>query len=84
MVSTPAAEPGPPALQLTGSFWDASGWVSLAAAQSDVDVIAAQLEKAYPDTNAHKTLLLTSLLGAFTEPYRSGFDLLCVGTAAIC
>lgn len=57
--------------------------VSLAAAQSEVDVIAAQLEKAYPDTNAHKALLLTPLLGAFTESYRSGFGLLCGGTVAI-
>jgi putative ABC transport system permease protein len=57
--------------------------VSLAAAQSDVDVIAAQLERAYPDTNARKALLLTPLLSGFAEQYRSGFGLLCGGTAAI-
>ncbi len=47
--------------------------VPLAQAQSDVDVIAAQLEKAYPDTNKDKGLLLTRLQGAFTEQYRAGF-----------
>ncbi|MFA5263775.1 MAG: ABC transporter permease [Opitutaceae bacterium] len=57
--------------------------VSLAAAQSEVDIIAARLEKAYPDTNARKGLLLTPLLSGFTEQYRSGFGLLCGGTAAI-
>ena len=38
--------------------------VTLAEAQSEVDVIAAQLEKAYPDTNAKKALLLTPLQSA--------------------
>jgi predicted permease len=57
--------------------------VSLAEAQSDVDVIAAQLEKAYPETNAHKGLLLTPLQGAFTEQYRTSFGVLCAGAAAI-
>jgi hypothetical protein len=45
--------------------------VTLAEAQSDVDVIASQLEQTYPDTNTNKALLLTPLQGAFTEQYRS-------------
>jgi putative ABC transport system permease protein len=59
------------------------GDTSLAQAQSEVDVIAAQLEKAYPDTNANKALLLTPLQSAFAESYRSSFVLLCGGSAAI-
>jgi putative ABC transport system permease protein len=57
--------------------------VSLAEAQSEVEVIAAQLEKAYPDTNTNKALLLTPLQSAFTEQYRSSFGLLCGGVIAI-
>jgi predicted permease len=57
--------------------------VTLAEAQSEVDVIAAQLGKAYPDTNATKALLLTPLQGAFSEQYRSSFGLLFGGAAAI-
>ncbi len=57
--------------------------VTLAEAQSEVDVIAAQMEKAYPDTNAKKALLLTPLQSAFTEQYRSSLGLLCGGAAAI-
>ena len=57
--------------------------VPLAEAQSEVDVIAAQLEKAYPDTNAKKALLLTPLQSAFSEQYRSSLTLLCSGAAAI-
>ena len=57
--------------------------VTLAQAQSDVDVIAAQLEKAYPDTNAKKALLLTPLQSAFTEQYHSSLAVLCAGAAAI-
>jgi putative ABC transport system permease protein len=57
--------------------------VTLAEAQSEVDVIAAQLEKAYPDTNAKKALLLTSLQSAFTEQYHASLSLLCGGAAAI-
>ncbi len=57
--------------------------VTLSEAQSDVDVIAAQLEKAYPDTNAHKGLLLTRLQGAFTEQYRTSFSLLGMGAGAV-
>jgi putative ABC transport system permease protein len=57
--------------------------VSLAEAQSEVDVIAARLEKAYPDTNTNEALLLTPLQGAFSERYRSSFALLCSGAAAM-
>lgn len=57
--------------------------VSLVDAQSDVDMIAARLEQAYPDTNRRKGLLLTPLQGAFTEHYRLGFLLLCGGAASI-
>jgi putative ABC transport system permease protein len=57
--------------------------VTLAKAQSDVDVIAAQLERAYPDTNANKALLLTPLQGSFTEQYRSSFAMLGAGAGAI-
>ena len=57
--------------------------VTLPEAQSEVDVIAAQLEKAYPDTNAKKTLLLTPLQSTFTEKYQSSLSLLCAGAAAI-
>jgi len=57
--------------------------VPFAEAQSDVDVIAAQLERAYPDTNAHKGLLLTPLQGAFTEQYHAGFGMLAGGAGAI-
>ncbi len=57
--------------------------VSLDQAQSDIDVIAAQLENAYPETNKNKGLLLTRLQGAFTEQYRSGFSLLGGGAAVI-
>ena len=57
--------------------------VALAKAQSDVDLISARLERAYPDTNANKSLLLTPLQGAVTEEYRSSFVMLCAGSAAI-
>lgn len=55
----------------------------LAQAQSDVDVIAAQLEKEYPDTNKDKGLLLTRLQGAFTEQYRVAFSMLGCGAGVI-
>jgi len=57
--------------------------VTLQEAQSDVDVIAAQLGRAYPDTDKDKALLLTPLQGAFTEQYRSSFGLLGGGALAI-
>jgi putative ABC transport system permease protein len=56
---------------------------SLAEAQSDVDVIAARLEKTYPDTNTNKALLLTPLQGAFADHHRTSFMLLCAGAAAV-
>jgi hypothetical protein len=46
-----------------------------------VDVIAARLERAYPDTNAEEGLL--PLQTAFAERYRTSFGLLGGGTAAI-
>ena len=57
--------------------------VTLERAQTEVDVIAARLEKAYPDTNTNKGLLLTPLQSAFTEQYRPSLSLLCAGAAAI-
>jgi putative ABC transport system permease protein len=57
--------------------------VSVAEAQSEVDVIAARLEKSYPDTNATKALLLTPLQQAVSEPYRPRLTLLAAGAAAI-
>lgn len=57
--------------------------VTLPEAQSEVDVIAAQLEKAYPDTNAKRALLLTPLQSAFSENYHSSLVLLCGGAATI-
>ena len=57
--------------------------MTLAEARSEVDVIAAQLEKAYPDTNAKKGLLLTPLQSSFTEQYHSSLALLCAGAGAI-
>jgi putative ABC transport system permease protein len=57
--------------------------VSLAQAQSDVDVISARLEKAYPEIGTNRSLLLTPLQGAFTEQYQSGIRLLCGGAAAV-
>jgi putative ABC transport system permease protein len=57
--------------------------VTLSEAQSEVDVIAAQLEKTYPDTNTKKALLLTPLQSAVSEQYRSSLGLLCGGAIAI-
>lgn len=57
--------------------------VSLAQAQSEIDVIAARLEQAYPETNTSKALLLTPLQGGFTERYRAGFVILSAGAAAV-
>ena len=57
--------------------------VSLAEAQSDIDVITARLQVAYPDTNATKALLLAPLQVAITEQYQSGFAMLCAGAAAV-
>jgi len=57
--------------------------VSRAQAQSEVDVIAAQLEREYPDTNKDKALLLTCLQGAFTEQYRVAFGMLGCGAGVV-
>lgn len=46
--------------------------VSLEEAQAEVDVISAQLEAEYPDSNTGKALLLTGLREALVENYRSG------------
>jgi len=42
---------------------------SLAAARSEIDVISAQLEEAYPDSNRNKALQLDSLHSAMVEGY---------------
>lgn len=57
--------------------------VSLAEAQRDVDVIAAQLARAYPETNSTKGLLLTPLQRAYSESHSQRCTLLGVGAAAI-
>jgi len=44
--------------------------VSLEAAQSEIDVISAQLEEAYPDSNRRKALRLDNLHTAMVEGYR--------------
>ena len=57
--------------------------VSLAQAQGDVDVIAAQLEQAYPDTDTGRGLRLTPLQGALAEAHSTDLDRLGGGAAAI-
>lgn len=57
--------------------------IPLPEAQGEVDVIAARLAQAYPDTNSARGLLLTPLQGAVTEKYRGSFGLLCSGAAAV-
>jgi len=49
---------------------------SLEEAQAEVDVISAQLEAEYPESNTGKALLLTDLREALVENYRSGLLLL--------
>ena len=44
--------------------------VTLAQAQTEMDLISARLEKAYPETNRDKGLLLTDLQEALVEDYR--------------
>jgi len=44
--------------------------VSLDAARSEIDVISAQLEEAYPDSNRRKALQLDHLDAAMVEGYR--------------
>jgi len=50
--------------------------VSLDEARSEVDVISAQLEEAYPDSNRNKALQLDSLHEAMVEGYRQSLLLL--------
>ncbi|UCC83793.1 MAG: ABC transporter permease [Gemmatimonadota bacterium] len=50
--------------------------VSIEGAQAEVDVISAQLEAQYPDSNTGKGLLLTDLREAVVESYRSSLLLL--------
>jgi putative ABC transport system permease protein len=57
--------------------------VSLAQAQSDIDLIAAQLAQAYPDTNAKRGLLLTPLQGALAESHAVDLKRLAAGALAI-
>ena len=56
--------------------------VTIEGAQADVDVISAQLEAQYPDSNTGKTLLLTDLREAVVENYRSSL-LLLMGAVAL-
>ncbi len=50
--------------------------VSIERAQAEVDVISAQLEAQYPDSNTGKALLLTDMREAVVESYRSSLLLL--------
>jgi predicted permease len=56
--------------------------VNIEQAQAEVDVISAQLEAQYPDSNTGKALLLTDLREAVVESYRSGL-LLLMGAVAL-
>jgi putative ABC transport system permease protein len=56
--------------------------VSLEQAQAEVDVISAQLEAEYPDSNRGKALLLSRLQGAMVEGYRQNL-LLVMGAVAL-
>lgn len=56
--------------------------VSIEQAQSEVDVISAQLEAEYPDSNRGKALLLTPLQSALVEGYRQNL-LLVMGAVAL-
>ena len=53
----------------------ASG-ATLEAARSEIDVISAQLEESYPDSNTDKALQLDSLHAAMVEGYRGSLLLL--------
>ncbi len=50
--------------------------VSLAAARSEIDVISAQLEEAYPESNQNKALQLDGLQNALVEGYRPSLIIL--------
>ncbi|UCC74660.1 MAG: ABC transporter permease [Gemmatimonadota bacterium] len=56
--------------------------VDIEQAQVEVDVISAQLEAEYPDSNTGKALLLTDLRGAVVESYRDSL-LLLMGAVAL-
>jgi putative ABC transport system permease protein len=56
--------------------------VSIEEAQAEVDVISAQLEAEYPDSNRGKALLLTPLQGALVERYSQNL-LLVMGAVAL-
>jgi putative ABC transport system permease protein len=56
--------------------------VNIEQAQAEVDVISAQLEAQYPDSNTGKALLLTDLREAVVESYRSSL-LLLMGAVAL-
>lgn len=49
---------------------------TLGTARSEVDVISAQLERTYPDSNRNKALQLDDLHGAMIEGYRQSLLLL--------
>jgi putative ABC transport system permease protein len=57
--------------------------VSLAQAQSEVDVISAQLAAQYPDSNRDIGLKLTNLQEAWTENYRESLFMLQVAVALV-
>ncbi|MFC1761133.1 ABC transporter permease [Planctomycetota bacterium] len=57
--------------------------VSLAEAQSDVDVIAAQLALAYPDSNSKKGMLLTPLQRAYAEGHSGRYAMLGISAGVI-
>lgn len=57
--------------------------VTMEQAQSEVDVISAQLEAEYPDSNEGKALLLTSLPEAMVEGYRQGLLMLMAAVALV-
>jgi predicted permease len=57
--------------------------VTLAQAQSEVDVVSAQLEAEYPDSNEGKALLLTPLQDAMVEGYRQSVLMLMTAVALV-
>lgn len=57
--------------------------VTIEQAQSEVDVISAQLETEYPDSNRGKALLLTELQDALTEGYRHSLVMLVAAVALV-
>ncbi|KPK81234.1 MAG: hypothetical protein AMS25_07460, partial [Gemmatimonas sp. SM23_52] len=57
--------------------------VTIEQAQSEVDVISAQLEAQYPDSNRGKALLLTELQEALAEGYRTSLYILMAAVALV-